>query len=151
MNPTPVVYKKSPFSFYGTYVTLFFIAFAYFIFSRESPTLLRFFMVIIVLAITYQFGIQQYYFILTEKTLIVKNHWFFWIKKEFRFHSIDSIYFEDERKSVSQKGVSMEAGILFFSDGKRYIYLAGALSKDEIRKLVKDIESRTLNKKHKKH
>jgi hypothetical protein len=151
MNETRVVYKKSPLSFYGTYVTLFFIAFTYFVFSRESPSLLRFFMIIIVLAITYQFAIQQYYFILTEKILIVKNHWFFWINKKFEFESIERIYFQEERESVSQKGVSMEAGILFFSKGKRYIYLAGALNKDEIRKLVDDIQSRTHKKKLKKH
>jgi hypothetical protein len=142
MNDPQTVYKRSPFLFYGTYVALGFIVFAYFVFTWETPGLFRFFMVMVVLIVIYVFGIQLYYFILTEKILVVKNHWFFWINKSFPLESIETIYFQDETKPVSSRGASKEAGILFFSLGKRYIFLAGTVNKKELNELVNEIKAR---------
>ena len=144
------VYRRSPFRFYGTYVTLGFMAFAYFIYTPQAPALMMFFVVVIIGLAIYGFGIQQYHFELTDDALVVGNHWFFWIHKRLPYGEMESVYFEGEVISRSSKGMSFEAGIFIRTGGKRYTFRAGNLPEQEVRQLVADVQARAEALRHTK-
>lgn len=88
-------------------------------------------------------SLQMYYFEVSENYLLIKNHYFFWIKKVIELDSVKKIYIEEQRKqAIGLRIVSINFEIFFFRAGtlndKTWLNLKNELNKRRI-KVVNNI------------
>jgi hypothetical protein len=143
-------FKKSQFLFFGTYATVFWLVFSGFILwawyqSNGEVSIWPGVASFVIFFIScYGYGTQQYYFILTEKELVVKNHWFLWKENHFPWHQITSASYLHARESVSSKGISLEPGLKVSTKERTYDFRSGPLSRRELEMLVYEVNLRLL-------
>ena len=79
-------------------------------------------------------GFQMYYFEIQADNLVVKNHYFPWIKKKFPFSNVEGVQMEKHAKRSSGLRIT-------FDDFNSKYYAAGSLRKDTWNALLTDLSA----------
>jgi hypothetical protein len=140
-------YKRSPFHYSGTYFTLVWLIalIAVFLYPPvpTGPTIALF---IFLILFFYGVGVQQYYFILSEDCLLVRNHWFIWKETTLPWSDITRVSVEKAKASSSSKGIAWEAGIWVGTNEGSFTFRSGPLNVADLEELVHAIEARRKHK-----
>lgn len=90
-----ISFKGNPLLSFFSMPALFSIGLLVFMIADGAP----FSLAILCLIILFLSGTQLYYFELTDKHLVIKNHIFFWVKDAYRLHEIKELVFEGYPKA----------------------------------------------------
>ncbi|MFI5133100.1 MAG: hypothetical protein ACHQEB_02135, partial [Chitinophagales bacterium] len=80
------------------------------------------------------FGYQLHYFLFSNKNLIVKKHFFFWINKSYNIEDITEVNFEEANKQAKALRITTK-------DFKSKKYQAGSLREKDWNELKEKLKS----------
>ena len=87
---------------------------------------------------------QQHYFMLSDKFLVIKNEWFLWRKIIIPIKNIRSVSSETLRKQET-------ALVVTTNDYKTKRFQAGALKESDFKELIEEINKKVKHKNKSKH
>jgi|GEM_PF-6767936 len=134
-------YWRSVFKAINTYMFLGFAIFSIWIFSNTKGVLL-YVLPVILLILFILVSLQQHYFMLSDKFLVVKNAWLPYRKLIIPLHDITKVATETLPKQET-------ALVITTTEYKMKRYQAGSLKEEDFKELVAEIEKKISHKKAK--